>query len=277
MRSRATAPRLRGYRHERLLLALVAVAALANLYPLNTQDVTRLSLSSSLVHRHTVDVDPYHTLMLDRAFRAGHWYSDKAPGMSLLAIPSYELFRAVDAARGGAQLPVWRREGQLWAIRVLTGGIGLLAVTLLVGRAGEALVAGRGAPVAVTFALGTIVGPLGPTMLEHDVAAAFGFGAFLLAWRRPALLVAAGAAAGTAVLFEYQAGLVCLVLAAYVAAGGGLRGLARFVAGAVPPAVVLGAYNTAAFGAPWRFSYDYVANRFARLQESGFFGIHVPS
>src|SRR6266536_894355 len=197
--------------------------------------------------------------------------------MSLLAIPADELFRAVDAVRSGPRLFVWRRAGQLWAIRVLTGGIALLAATLLVGRAGETLVRNTGAATAVTFALGTIAGPLGPTMTEHDSAAALAFGAFLLAWRRPSVVAMAGALAGTAVLFEYQAALVCLLLACYAATTRGPHGLLRFVAGTVPPAVGLAAYNTSAFGSPWHFSYNYVANRYAALQQRGFFGIGKPT
>jgi hypothetical protein len=267
----------RGYRGEMLVLALVAVTVLANLYPVNTQDVTRLSLSMSVVHRQTLDVDPFHWLMLDRSYRAGHWYSDKAPGMSFLAIPANEVLRAIDEARGGPHVFVWRRVGQLWALRVVTGGLALLVGAFLVGRAAEALVRGTGAATAVTFALGTIAGPLGPTMTEHGAAAALAFAAFLLAWRRPERLIASGLLAGTAVVFEYQAAIVCAVLAAYVALRGGTRGLGRYALGLLPPALVLGAYNTAAFGSPFHFSYSYVSNQFTQMQRRGFFGVTVPS
>ena len=44
----------------------------------------------------------------------------------------------------------------------------------------------------------------------------------------------------------------------------------------MPGALLLGAYDWAAFGAPWRLSYRYVAPEFAKQQGSGFFGIGVP-
>jgi hypothetical protein len=264
------------FHRERVVLALVAAATLAHLYPLNTQDVTRLSLTQSLVRRQTVDVDPYHDLMLDRAFRAGHWYSDKPPGMSVAALPAEEVLRAVDAARGGTGVHVWERRGQLWLLRVLTSGVALLAACLLVGRAAETLVAGTGAATAVTFGLGTTAGPLGPTLLAHVAAAALAFGAFVVAWRRPDRLAAAGALAGTAVLFEYQAALAALAVAAYVAARS-WRGLVPFALGTLPPAALLALYNAVAFGSPLHFSYRYVANRFAAQQHAGFFGIGAPT
>jgi hypothetical protein len=56
----------------------------------------------------------------------------------------------------------------------------------------------------------------------------------------------------------------------------GARPLLRFAAGAVPPLVLLGAYDWAAFGSPFHLSYRYVANKYASDQARGFFGISVP-
>jgi hypothetical protein len=50
-----------------------------------------------------------------------------------------------------------------------------------------------------------------------------------------------------------------------------------FLAGAIPPAIALGAYNWSAFGSPFHLSYRYVANRFTERQHHGFFGIGVPT
>src|SRR5262249_12616405 len=47
--------------------------------------------------------------------------------------------------------------------------------------------------------------------------------------------------------------------------------------GVLPAAVLLGAYDWAAFGAPWRLSYRYLDNVFyATSQKTGFFGIGTP-
>lgn len=269
---------LRSYRGEWLVLVLVALSTLTVINPLNVQDVTRISLSRSLAEHGSVDIDRYHRLTTDRAFRDGHWYSDKAPGLSLLAIPTIETLRAVDGlTHDKSRLPIWKRVGHIWLIRMLTGGIGLLAATFLLGRVAAARRPGYGAPVAVTFALGTIAGPLGPTTFEHDLAAAIAFGAFLLTGQRPRLLPLAGLLAGVAVVCEYQIALIALVLAVFVAVRHGWRGLLRFCAGGVPAAVGLGVYNWAAFGSPLHLSYKYVANEYTERQHAGFFGIGAPT
>ena len=265
------------YPRERLLLCIVAISALGVINLPNVQDITRLALSRSIAERGSVDIDPYHRLTTDRAFYNGHWYSDKAPGLSLIALPTVEALRGIDAVTGRSHLPVWKLVGHIWLIRVLTSGIGLLAAAFLLGRAAESLRPGYAAPVVITFALGTIAGPLGVTAFEHDVAAALGFGAFVLATRRATLVPLAGALGGAAVFCEYQAALIVLVVALYVALRYRWRGLLRFCAGGVPFAIGLGAYNWAAFGSPLHLSYKYVANQYTKDQQQGFFGIGTPT
>src|SRR6185312_3074687 len=97
--------------------------------------------------------------------------------------------------------------------------------------------------------------------------------AFALAWRRRPLL--AGLAAGAAVDVEYQAAVIAVILGIYIALQG-RRAAAGYIGGLLPGAVLLGSYDWAAFGAPWRLSYRYVTNQFAAEQSAGFFGIHLP-
>ena len=260
-----------------LAIFLIALSTLAVINQKNPQDISRVALSLSLVERGAVDIDRYHTHTSDRAYRDGHWYTDKAPGMSLLAIPTVEALRAYDALAGNPhRLSIWTRVGHVWFLRALTGGVGLLAAAWLVGLTAERVRPGYGAPVAITYALGTIAGPLGPTMFEHDTAAALAFGAFVVATggRR---LPLAGALAGAAVLFEYQTALIALVVSVYVALRWGLRRLRGYCLGVVPAALALGAYDWAAFGSPFNLSYKFVKNEFTERQHGGFFGIGTPT
>jgi hypothetical protein len=78
------------------------------------------------------------------------------------------------------------------------------------------------------------------------------------------------------VLVEYETGLIVLAVGAYVLLTG-LRPLGRYALGLVPGGLLLAAYNTAAFGAPFRLSYRYVSEGFAAQQSKGFFGIHLPT
>jgi MFS family permease len=257
---------LRAYRRERLVLALVAAAALAPVNPLNTADVSRLALTEAVVRDATLHTERFAPRNLDRAAHGGHLYSDKAPGISFAAIPVVVAVAAVDRLRAVNDPRPWRRLGHLWLYRLLTGGLAFAASVWLVGRLGEGLAAGAGAATAAAYGLGTIAGPIGPTTFGSLAAAALGLGA-LVFLRRP---LVGGLLAGTAILFEYQAALIVLALLA-------LSRRPRFLLGLVPPLALLAAYDWIAFGAPWRLSYRYVANEFAERQHEGFFGIGAPT
>jgi hypothetical protein len=149
-----------------------------------------------------------------------------------------------------------------------------MVLVFLVGRISEGIAPGFGGAALVAFSLGTYVAPLAATTFDHVLAAALAFGGFVLAWTRRYFL--AGLVAGAAVCTDYLCALIGVVVAAYVLVAG-LRPLLRFAVGAAPPLILLGAYDWAAFGSPFHLSYRYVANRYARQQASGFFGLHTPN
>jgi hypothetical protein len=249
-----------------LLLALVALAALSPLHVINSQDISRLCLSRALVHlRVEADTCLSTPMAIDKASRNGHFYSDKAPGLSAAEIPASQAVRL--------PLPTqWPWEYlSLWLVRVLSVGIAFVAATFMVGRVAEGLAPGFGGVSLVAFGLGTLAMPFGIANFDQVPAAALGFAAFLFAWNRRALI--AGLFAGAALLTEYEAALIVLVLAAYVAWQGRWAFL-TYIYGVIPGAALLWTYDWLAFGRPWRTSYSYVANALAQQQASGFFGIH---
>jgi hypothetical protein len=254
-------------RHELLLLVLVAVVSLSSIYVVSSQDVSRLCLTRALLHGQ-VAADGCIDGNFDRAAFGGHLYSDKAPGMSVLALPATAAVHLPPPQRWAA-----KGDRRLWAVRVLSSGIAFLVCVFLVGRVAEGIAPGWGDATAAAFALGMLVEPLAPTTYSHDAAATLAFGAFLLAWARRPLL--AGLAAGAAVAGEYPTALAGVIIGAYVLRRG-LRPLASYALGAVPPLVLLGVYDDAAFGSPFHLSYRYVANRYASDQSAGFFGIGAP-
>ena len=250
-----------------LLLALVAAAALTPIYIVSSQDVSRLCLTRSLLAaRLTIGSCAGHTF--DRASFDGRTYSDKAPGESAIAIPAVAVTSLPAASRWPAT-----RDARLWAIRLLTGGVGFVLLVAAFGRVAEGLAPGRGGLAIVALGLGTLVGAMAATTFGHVTAGALGFAAFLAAWRRR--WVVAGLLSGCAVLVEYEAAIIAVVLAAYVASRG-LKPLAAYVGATVPAAAVLAAYDLAAFGSPLHLSYRYVSNRFAHEQASGLFGVGMP-
>jgi len=254
-------------RRERLLLLLVALAALTPIYVVSTQDVSRLCLTRSLL-AGDLTIGSCAGDTVDRARYQGRIYLDKAPGMSLVAVPSALLTSLPAPARWAGT-----RDFRIWLIRVLTGGIAFILLALAVGRVSEGLSPGRGGLALVTFALATLTGAMAATTFGHVTAAALGFGAFLFACRGRYAL--AGLLAGLAMLVEYQTAIIVAVVAVYVALKGWRQVLA-YAAGIVPGGLLLAAYDQAAFGSPFHLSYRYVANKFAREQASGFFGISLP-
>jgi len=248
------------------------------------QDVSRLALTQSMSADGSLRIDRWGEGALDTAIYDGHYYSDKAPGMSLLALPTYAFLRAsglvdTDVERVG----VWHNQRMLWVLRLMTGGLGFFTLVFLVGRVAEGIVAGTGAATATALGLGTLVLPLAATVFGHVVAGALAFAAFVAAWSgsrasngRDLRFAVGGLCAGLAVLVEYQTALIAVVLVVYLATRTA-RGALVFVAAGLPSAVALAAYNTAAFDSPLHFSYSYVNELFAQPQSSGLFGIGVPS
>ncbi|MGZ4419178.1 MAG: hypothetical protein ACXVRV_13535, partial [Gaiellaceae bacterium] len=205
----------------------------------------------------------------DKARFGGQFYSDKAPGLSLLALP------VVEVVRLPARPAEWEigHQRRAWLVRVATSGVAFLVLAFLLGRVAEGLVRGSGAVTAVAFALATFASGLAATTFDQLPAAALGFGAFLLAWNRRPLF--AGLLAGLAVTTEYQAALVAVLLAVYVGVRG-LRSVVEYAIGAFVGVVPLALYDWAAFGSPLHASYRYVANGYKEEQASGFFGISTP-
>jgi hypothetical protein len=268
--------RLRGYRREWLVLALILLGTLPLVSVLGAQDTSRLALSQSIVKRGKVDIDPYWKDTIDRAFKGGHWYTDKAPGVSLLVVPAVAAAQ-VSTSRG--HRPVWERKWTLWALRLWGGGVAFLALAFLLGRAAEGLVEGTGAVTAAVFGVGTMAGSLGPTLFGHVPDALALFGAYIVGTRarRPGDWIWVGLLAGVGVLFEYPAFLAAIALLVYAALRGGRWAIGAAVAGGVPAAIVLGSYNWLAFGAPWRLSYRYTDNMFTAQQQENLFGVGLPT
>jgi hypothetical protein len=64
--------------------------------------VSRFDLTRSIVERHSLNIDHYVDNTGDRARRGDHWYSDKAPLASLLAVPAYQAYHWLERSRGRA-------------------------------------------------------------------------------------------------------------------------------------------------------------------------------
>ena len=220
----------------------------------------------------TAVIDPWRRSTGDRAFFAGHYYSDKAPGLALAVVPVYHLIRATSVVAPAG-------FGAIHLL-VIVGCVVPLAVILvlafrLVGRSEP-----RWAPITVvTLALGTLLLPFSTVLFSHVLAAAAGFAAFYLLWRQgqrgggSGWVFAAGALAGYGVTTEYPQALLALVLALYLVwRDRQIRSLVPYAVGVALGLVPLLLYDWWAFGSPLRLSYSYVA-----ANSSGVLGLGAPS
>lgn len=258
---------------------------------------SRFALTRSIVERGRLDIDPFEHETGDKAFAAGHHYSDKAPGASLLAVPAYAGYYGLLRATGGRPPSSIAAAGPadpnerilvnasfrrgLYLCNLFTNALAgaLLGALFFLVLCRRFAVAPRTA-LAATLALsvGTLVLPYATMFYGHVLVAAFLFGAFALVepQARAGRLVGAGALLGLAVLTELTAAPAALLLAGY--AGWIERRRALWLAaGAVGPLLALAAYQTAAFGSPWRSGYAFVSRpEFAEGMSHGLMGIGLP-
>jgi hypothetical protein len=237
---------------------------------------SRYDLVRALVDDRTTRIDPYHRNTGDKAFYDGHYYSDKAPGAALLGVPVYALMRAASRPAGIEELD---STLVIHALAFSGAAIPTVLTAILLLRFLRSLVAEWWAlTVTVGYALGTIAFPFATMYFGHAAAACFLFAAFYLLWRAPPnggwRPAAAGALAGWAVLVEYPAVLGVGALLVYSLRLGGRAGL-LFVAGGLPPLVILLGYNWITFDHPLRLSYHYHAV-YGGLHERGVGGVQSP-
>lgn len=260
-------------------------------WALNPNNATRLFAAMALVERHNATIDDYQSLTIDKAEFDGHFYLDKAPGMTLLALPAVAMAEAVSPPLDYAPPDLWdpglervmtvRLRLAVAMVSALITAFAALALHdlsfRLTGSASGALFA------AVAFALGTPVWGWSTTMFGHAPVAGLFVIAIWAFWRAGdgnalRFAVLGGAVLGLAVLIEFQAVLAGSVIALWGATrlwrADRRAILAAAATGAATLLIPLIGYDMLAFGTPFRLGYSGVTG-FAGMRE-GLFGITAP-
>ena len=276
-------------RSRALLFALVWLScAWFGSWALNPNNLTRMVAAVALVERGDARIDEFRDLTIDKAEFGGHAYLDKAPGMTLLALPAMAVAEHV-STRPPIPSTLWNAPFDRWMtvrLRLAVASVSALltalaAVALFDLALGLTGSAGAAAFAAIAFALGTPVWGWSTTLFGHaPVADLFAIAVWAL-WRggeaqAVRFAAIAGAALGLAVLIEFQAVLAGSVIAAWGAFH--LRRAAPLAAAALVGAatllIPLIAYDMAAFGTPFRLGYQGVSG-FPGMNE-GLFGLTRP-
>lgn len=269
-----------------LRAAIFGVVALSTLYFAQGggwNQNSRYDLTRALVEDGSLRIDRFAHNTRDKSIRDGHFYSDKAPGLSFAAAPIFALVHVV------APSPAERAPspGELHALTWPLVGLGtaLTAVLLVELMLSWGIGAVAATLAALGWALGTHAAGYATLFFAHQFVAALLVASFALLWfsrarpapRRGAMYVAAGFVAAWAAISEYPVAPLCVGLFACAVGLGRVRGALLFAVGAVAPLALLAAYNDAAFGAPWRLGYTALASaQFHAVIERGFFGLGVP-
>jgi hypothetical protein len=275
-----------------LVFALVMVSCAYFVHGAGHNQNSRFDLTRALVEDGTVRIDRFRDNTHDISKFEGHWYSDKAPGLALIATVPYAL------GLRHAQ-PADTSEPDPWVLHGLTLvtcslATALAAVALLRLLAGLGVGLGPSLLAVIGWVLGTNAFAYAGLFLSHQLVASLvvlalaGVRAAELAAsslpapaparRGLALAFGAGFAAGGAVLSEFPAVLLAAAIGVYALRALGVRGALAFAAGGIVPAVVLAAYNAACFGDPFHLGYQSLANaHFAEGVGGGLLGFHAPS
>jgi hypothetical protein len=252
---------------------------------------SHFDLARALAEQHSVRIDRYERNTGDKALYQGHYYSDKAPGLSLAALP------AISAAGMLARVfPVSRVPAlQLYLATILTSSlaIALAAAVLFLMLLNLNIKPGAAAFAVAVFGLGTPMWIYATQFWGHALASACLVFAFAAAdglqqagssTRHFALAAAVGMAAGWAVVTEFPAAIPAVMIGVmalvycwrsasstrnFLCNGAALC----FTAGLCLATILI--YQKAAFGSPSRLGYEYVVNYQDTLQH-GALGLTYP-
>lgn len=294
------------------IIFITLLAAYAYIFPhwVDWNQNTRFDLVAAIVERGTLSIDNYSGNTGDYAIYQQHTYSDKAPGLSWLAVPVYALIRPLthinfiqsiidQLGRSPAAVATINRPIDQIAPAEFVFAADITLTTWLVIALPAALFGillfefldrlGCSARARIfsilIYGLATPVFPYAATFYGHQPAAIMLFAAF--AWLhvqharslRGRELIAIGALLGYSVITEYPAVLIAAIIFIY-----GVWIVRRFdqifkvVLGGLIPLLILGSYNAAIFGSPFTLTYQYVANpRLQALVNTGILSASLPT
>jgi len=256
----------------------------------NKNATSRIGLSISLADRGSLYIDDFAPLTRDRATLGDHFASDKAPGMSFLALPAVavavRIVRHLDpdtrwlrpAGQAGYVMTSPSLTWVMWLAALTTSSlytalavVALFRIALLLNVSAQGALFG-----AIVYGFATPTWGWATTFYSHATCGAFlvfGLWCVILAstpgrqWskaRTVALGLGAGLLLGSASVIEYPAALAALLIAVYaiwrsrrLTPDGTALAVGGAVVGALIAGIVLMVYNNAVFGSPFSLSYSY--------------------
>jgi len=255
---------------------------------------SRFDLVRAMVEQGTLRIDAYHENTSDKAFANGHYYSDKAPGLALVAVPIAEAARPLLRASGVD--PASARGLVATSYFVTVFGVALpmavacavlFLIALWLGSDANAAAFG-----ALALGLATPMWAYSTLFWGHSLAGAclvFGF-AFALRLRRDQshagdvlLGLGVGLTVGWATVTEYPAAPAAVIIAVLALALVWKDGWPRrwracmgIAMGASACIAVLLVYQFRVFGSAVQPSYSYYPAGEFPWMKRGYMGVTYP-
>jgi hypothetical protein len=247
----------------------VVLAAALPLHGNNANPYARFATLAALAEDHSLAMDAYRDSTCDWARTPdGRYYSNKAPGPTLLAAPIYLAIDqvAVDHAQDRPARDRQRlamRDGVLDVLALLLQAIPFALVVLVAAQRLVTLGASRAAVelAALAMLFGNTAALLMNMFYGHGMAALFTL--MLVLALIDGKMTLTGLLFGLNVLTDYGSALLLPVVVAILVwqARRGRRsvwgGLARFALGGLGPLLVFAAYHTHCFGGPLTLPNKY--------------------
>jgi hypothetical protein len=249
---------------------------------------SRFDATLAMAFRGSSAIDMFHANTVDKIQYQGHYYSAKAPGAALLALPVAFVFSAISDfepfLRSG-----WMPNLALYLATVfsvaLLSALSAVCFRRLLVLLNPTLTTLQSLVFTLAAYLGTLLLPYSTVLMGHGLAASllvigtyFGYEQSIQTKPRRRRLALSAVAFGTAVLCEYTAVLLALPLVASLVWTSKNRGAALAVAHfALLPAMVLFVANTIAFGSPFAFGHGVLIGTLTQGMDPGLFGLGVPS
>jgi hypothetical protein len=277
------------------IVLVFIITAVAYGYFFSQQDAntnTRLALVKAIVEQRRLEIDSYHDSVLDtidKAYYNGHYYSDKAIGTSLIAVPIYyAILRTNNWLGNTLTIKGFKELLTFFGISLLCACLApllYLFVKHISASARYALLA------TLAICLGTPLYLYSTTFYSHAQVGLFLFVAFYIWFRARqdgtitlAKTALSGFLLGYAFISEYPSALIAAVLGCYILYVTREQGRLKdwkpylaFFAGACIPLALMMIYNYSIFKNPLSLGYLHEAEeQFRTGMQAGFIGLGLP-
>ncbi len=264
---------------------------------------TRIYLSLAMLERGELSIDKEiktYGRVFDLSKKDGHFYTDKAPGSSFLAMPTIAAYKALHHDKKTLSIEQLNNLVRHWVMipfTLLTLALTFASMTLLNVRRKLRY------QLILALALGTPLFHYGAAFYGHALVLCF---TMMSCWallktqilrdttleeEAPndphhdkkifALQALSSFAAAMCFFVEYQGAIFCIAFALAflsVAKNRRIKPILAAAIGAAPPVLATLIYNTLAFGGPLTTSYQYLAHASSvKAHNKGLFGIMLPT